>query len=657
MMPRSPMGEVLDTPAHLRPEMQGRIKNPIEYPSPFFDLAKMYLPPNIKELFKWCRYYYKTSPLIHPVIFKMAEYPVTDILFEVPKESGHVDKQVLELEQFLRDELGIKERLIEIGLDYFTYGNAFPTIYFPFKRFLICPVCEEANQFEDFDKFGPRGDFTFRNFNFVGTCPKCKSHGVVFKVDDRQIKKMDEIRIVRYNPENIDIEYNPVTGSVQIYYSVPNALKKKIMMGDFETLKETPWIFIQAVKEKKAVKLNKSNLYHFRRADISDGDEGWGMPLIIPAMREAFHLNVLKKAQEAVALEHLVPFRMLFPEDTNPVSAPHLTSNLGEFRSRIEAEIKKWKQDPNYIGIFPVRVGVNTFGGQGKLLMLTQEIRVLQETLINGMCVPQEFVFGGLSWSGSSISLRMLENHFLVYRRELIKFLNFVSQRIAGFLGITPLEIRMQDFKMADDIQRKELIRSLNAAKLVSDTTLLKEVAGIDNVAEVNQMAKDLITRYKVDELIARQQALYSTKTQEMSILTQAEAQAKALKVHQRAENEENPGSSSGRWEEIYNSLVAEEQAQNEYDQQGQIINVEMDPFAVAAKYTEQILSYPEDVRQRILEKMDEEMPELASLIRENLRYEKPKSSEPPTEDQGVKKIEPLPEKLPPRRSPEKAVI
>ena len=307
---------------------QGKLRMPMTYPSPFFDISKFYLPPTVKELFKWCRYYYKTSELIHPVIFKMAEYPVTDLVFEPEDEEEGANQGGERLEQILQEDFAIKSLLIEIGLDYFTYGNAFVSIYFPFKRFLVCKSCKEKNQFEDFKEYGPKGDLKFQKFEFKGICPKCGAN-TNFEVEDVPIKQLRKINLVRIPPDQIDIEHHGITGISHYYYNISGKDRRRVLEGNYEALKTLPWLFIQAVKEKKKVKLNSSSFYHFKRADISDGDDGWGMPLVLPVMRNMFYLNVLRKAQEAIAFEHLVPLRILFPTDNQGAAAPHILQVSG----------------------------------------------------------------------------------------------------------------------------------------------------------------------------------------------------------------------------------------------------------------------------------------------------------------------------------------
>ncbi len=606
------------------------------------------MPTNIKEMFKWCRYYYKTSSLISPVVYKMAEYPITDLVFE-PQNKDLESNNAENLERVLREDVDIKSMLILIGLDYFTYGNAFVTIYFPFTRFLRCGACHNEHLFEDFKSFAEKGsDLDLKNYELVGTCPSCKKTGMKFIINDVPVKQMKRVRIVRLNPENIDIEHNSITGNSEYYYNIPNTDKKAIASKNLEHIKTTPWVFIKALKEQKKVCLNKSNLFHFKRADISDGEDGWGMPLILPVMKDLFYANVLRKAQETIAMEHLVPLRVLFPADNQSNAAPHINTGLGQWKSRVEREIKIWKRDPNYIPVMPIPLGHQKIGGDGKMLLLTQEIRQIQENIIVGMTVPQEFVFGGLSWSGSSVSLRMLENHFLVYRQEILKFFDFLSKKLALFLDTKPLKIKMQEFKMADDIQRKQMFITLNQMAKISDATLLREIAGIDSKAEAAQITRDLNGRIEADRAIATQRGLIDAVTQSLMIQEQAGAQVKAMRIQQRGEKVSPPGNSTGHWWELAQAVQTEQEGQDAFDDQQQG-GVAMDPQALAAKYAEQLMQMSPEEQSHYFQQLQQQMPEVAQLVQQMMQQPQPQPQQP--------EPQPLPEQRPPRRDPSQGVM
>ena len=184
----------------------------------------------------------------------MAEYPVTDLVFEPEDEEEGADQGGERLEQILQEDFAIRASLLGIGLDYFTYGNAFVSIYFPFKRFLVCKSCKEKNQFEDFKEYGPMGDLKFQKFEFK-VCPKC---GIQHKFrSGRRTRQSNFARLasLRVPPDQIGASNIMVLlASAIITTTFPGKDRRRVLEGDYETLKTLPWLFIQAVKEKKKVK-------------------------------------------------------------------------------------------------------------------------------------------------------------------------------------------------------------------------------------------------------------------------------------------------------------------------------------------------------------------------------------------------------------------
>ena len=356
-----------------------------QYPNPFFDLAQQYMPPTIKELFKWCTFYYYSSPLIGSAVKKVSRYPITDLIFESEHDSTRGA-----WEKIYNDVLKIKDRLMEINLDYHVYGNCFVSIHIPFTRFLICKSCKKRYTVDSIDwKFSP-GSYFFKALCDCG-------HNGEMDVKDVPYKDVKGIKLIRWNPRNIHIKYNEFTGRYVYMYSVPHKLRRLIHQGDKDLIKDMPLVALEAVAKRRLIRLNNDNLFHLKNPTLAEQDQGWGKPTIVHVLREMFYYFTLRRAQESIAQEHIVPFDIIYPTP-NAGMDPYMHTDLGNWRTQIESIIQKHRKDPNYKAVIPVPVGFGRLGGDGKALLLGPEISHLTQTTVGGMGIPQEFLFGGLNY-------------------------------------------------------------------------------------------------------------------------------------------------------------------------------------------------------------------------------------------------------------------
>lgn len=320
--------------AQTRGRIQGGNITGVNYPSPFFDVAHTYLPVTVKALFKWCRYYVLTNPLINATVFKLSEYPVTDIIID--HDSPEVKKRWTE---YFQDHLRWQPFRVECGLDFFAYGNGFVSLGFPFKKYLYCKSCnfrDEAGKI--------RAQWIFTSFQFRLTCPKCGYIGDAL-AKDIYLKNASGIKTIRWNAEDIEVSYNDISGEHTYFYTIPATVRNDIVIGRKDTLEGIPQVFIQAMREQKGVIFSKDNFFHMRRPTLATQDRGWGTPLLLPVLKDTFYLQLMKKAQEAILLEHIVPLRVLFPQAGSGSSDPYTTINLLDWRDQVAAEIARWRMD------------------------------------------------------------------------------------------------------------------------------------------------------------------------------------------------------------------------------------------------------------------------------------------------------------------------
>jgi hypothetical protein len=182
--------------------------------------------------------------------------------------------------------------------------------------------------------------------------------------------------------------------------------------------------------------------------------------------------------------------------------------------------------DPNYIPIMPLPLGNEVVGGEGKSLTLFQELELCAKEICNAMAVPLEFYMGGLSWSGSNMSLKLLENKFLSYRQKQLRLCeDFILGRIADYMDWNRPSISFKSFKMADDLQRAALIFQINQAQKISDESLL-DALDFDLQKEQQKMRKELEIQLTTQRKMQKAQV----NMQGEASLVQAKYQAMAQK-------------------------------------------------------------------------------------------------------------------------------
>ena len=646
------------------------------YPSPFFDVAQNYLPKTIKETFDWCTYYQLTNPLISAVVNKLATYPITDLVFE-DDNPGVIDmyKDIFE-NQFL-----LRQFLIEANLDRYTYGNCFVSVSFPFKKMLKCKACGAE---------GPASTlgYKWKGLEFHHTCESCGHHGPS-KVRDEPIRAHKQIRLIRWNPKNVTINYNEITGKHYYYYSMPRYLKNDITLGKPHVIETIPQAFIDAIRKKKTIMLDADKIFHSKRPSISrdPADSGWGAPLILPVLKDIFFLQILRKAQEAVALEHVVPMRVMFPQITTDGNNPYAQVNLQDWQKEVSTQIKKWRMDNNHIPVMPVPVGYQMIGGQGRSLLLHQELRIYNDQIIAGMGVPTGFFYGEAQYSGASVNLRALENEFLGNRQDMLRMVQFIQERVSAFLDIPVIKLKFKPFKMADDIQRAQFDMNLANGGMISRRTFLESRDfNYDSEQELIKKESDVFAKSQ------REQTIRQTETQGEAMLVQTRYQVQSQFMQQSAQQQMQPPAQPGQEQQpqqgqgqggqappqeqaapqeqappgtsIHQSdeTGGEQagQAQGQQESQappggaepspigaGQQGGGMVDLFAQARSLTGQIKNMNEVDRYRVLAQLRASNPDLYTLVNQALS----------AGGGGQTPLKPLPEQRPPRAAPDRAQI
>lgn len=559
-----------------------------KYPNPFFDLSRIYMPKGIKSLLRFCRMMFYRNEFLNSVLHKMTEYPITPLIFDDLSDKDLIAKW----KTILYHNLKIKKFLVEVGLDYHVFGNCFISVNQKFNRYLECSHCKEKLPVNEFK------ELKFSQHRYRGKCPKCNTPSAMLKPHDVPVNNIKAINFVRWAPENIEMEYDQLTGETEYFYMIPTGTKRDINSGKIEKINKIPWIFVESIKQSKKIKLDPDNIFHLKRPGLAEEDMSWGKPTILPAMSLIWYMQTLRRGNEAIALEHVVPMRAIYPASAGDVN-PLLQLNLSGWKSRIQDEIDNYRNDPNYIGIFPIPLGYQSLGGDAKALLTTPELKFLEDSIINSLGVPIEFVKGGATWTGSSVSLRIVENGFISYRESLEDMLNyFIVPKVAGMLSMQKIGVKFRKLRMSDDTESKQLSLQLNQMGKLADSLVVQDM-GYDPEENNKTMLKDIDEQSEIE----RRRAANQAKTQTLMAIEQMRGQAKAESAYLEEK-----------------SVVAEELFAEEIASEAGSMMHGLDTTSFMKKLTAQIVGMPPQMQNRLLQTLYKRMPTVASFLMQRMQ-------------------------------------
>lgn len=447
--------------------------------SPFFSVANQFLPRNLHDVIRWARYITMQSPVTTEVVRKLATYPVTNFTVETDKAS--LRKQYQDLFKGFQ----LKSVLHEIGFEYHTIGNVFLSIYFPIHRSLVCSKCATtySSKTAEFAKFV--------NFKFEGTCPSCSSK-TTFSVKDTKSTDLSEMNLVKWDPTHISVNHNPITNEYEYYYKIPNDIKRRVKQGDKLFVNSMPWSFIEAIEKNQDFKFAKNNIFHLKNLSTGNMVEGISIPPLISQFNLVFYQATLRKANESVAQDYMAPLRVIYPTAQTGNSDPVISLSMGNFVSQMQNALVRHKQDSNHVLIAPVPVGYQAISGEGKSLLVSQEIQQAEESLLLSMGVSRELLSGTTNWTSSTVGLRLLENTLQTYVGQIELLLDWLIARITAYLGWETCPVGLVPFRLTDDDNMRQALLALQSQGKASVSTIL-ESYGTTYEKELDKIKEDTI--------------------------------------------------------------------------------------------------------------------------------------------------------------------
>lgn len=495
--------------------------------NPYHTVANQFLPRNLHDVIRWSRYITTQSPVTTEVIRKLSTYPITDFIVDTTSE------KTKEKYREVFTSFKLKSILHDVGFEYYTIGNVFLSIYFPIQRTLACPQCKTSYNAKNAEFL------SFKKYQFHGECPCCMYKGAFDRKDSKGVNVAD-MNLIKWDPTHIAVNNNPITGESEYYYRIPNDIKKRVQMGDKLFVNSVPWGIIEAVRDNQDFKFDENNIFHLKNISAGNHINGIAVPPLISLFGLVYYQATLRKANESISTDFMNPMRVVYPMAQTGQSDPVVSISMRNFVGNMTEAFIKHKRDRNHVLIAPVPIGYQAISGEGKSLLVSQEIAQAEESILLSLGVSRELLSGTTNWTSSTVGLRLLQNTMNTYTSQMDALIGWIMTRVSKYIGIETCSVKLTPFLLSDDDGLRQMLLQLHAEGQASPSTLY-EAFGRDYAEELKSMESDAILKATSDVRIkfATEQAVFAASKEVVdkfdnnsdyrTILTKAQGMAQEL--------------------------------------------------------------------------------------------------------------------------------
>jgi hypothetical protein len=459
-----------------------------KYPNPFCDIASEFVPRDLNMVFEWCEYIYLTHGTYRSASRRVVRYFLTELVLE-----GASDDEREKYEDFLNNKLKLMRVLSDVGDDYMVYGNCFLSIYFPFDRYLICPNCHTTYHVKTIDY-----KFNAAKGIFTGKCD-CSDKPVEFKREDRRSPDKERVQIIRWNPKQIRIRVHPVSHKTEYYLEIDPQLTRRICEGEKFYIDEMPWSMLSCIidstkgKSLPMFKFKPDAIYHLHDATLAGIPiRGWAIPPIMPNFRLAYYIQLLRRYDEAIALDFIVPFRVLYPSAQPGPGGfdPLQTMSMSNFIGYMQNMVDRKRKNIADIQVAPFPIGYQMIGGEAKELAPKEQIAQALDELLNAIGYPAELYKGTLTIQAFPVALRLFEKTWGVLVDGMNDFIAWLLKSLARHFMWGEVTGALRSVTLADDIERKALALQAAAGQDISKSTAYRNM-NIDYLEEQKRVVEE----------------------------------------------------------------------------------------------------------------------------------------------------------------------
>jgi len=523
-------------------EERGINPNALKLRSPFRHAANKYIPLDRKQQHMLAKEVWDTFGTLQTGVERMADYAVTGIevilddeeelgKFSNAKEARAAYKELYEI------KLNISSVIKDIIINQKAMGSAFPYYGFEVRKKAYCPLCKEraskskkskakgkaieynGEWLDSMDESEWKYVVESKEPAFKGTCPKCRQNVTFDVIEEREYTK-NTLSVHLLDITRIDMDWIPINNKRKYWYNPDKRSKRYVSENNKWGIAHIPLAMLSAIAKDGRIELRKGTFAHICESTIAQSSLAWPMPSILRAFFELFHIASLRAASESIAATQIVPFTTIWPNDLQAFQGKPGGLAFRKFRQIIMEEHAAWAENPKHIWVSPIPITFGRQGGDGKMMLPTQELQYAWDNAFLSIGIPRGLLTGNITWAGNHIAMRIFQNSIHSSRTLIQRFIDLVQNSIQSNLTYLPkATITLKPFKELDDAWYKQLMAQLRGEGVISNQELC-EILEKDPDAMREQVQKE-----------TRERAKFEAELQLESAANEAKANAKFNKV------------------------------------------------------------------------------------------------------------------------------
>jgi len=227
--------------------------------------------------------------------------------------------------------------------------------------------------------------------------------------DDVAIEYVPDPETRKYITSEMPMYPDQMLESSGIKYDIPSEIRNKVMQSGTIPLDTDPY--------------TGSHVYHLARKKSQY--EPLGISVIERCINTLVLMDKLRQAQTSIASRHMTPMRIVWAEDLS-------SDQVDELREQVDLALV----DPDYSIIANYEVHWEEMGSNGRLLDIEADYEGSLNRLFAGLGVTREILTGEGTYTGSKISLEIMNTQYLLYREILQDYVeNYLFKPIAKKKG------------------------------------------------------------------------------------------------------------------------------------------------------------------------------------------------------------------------------